>query len=97
MKRIDHKGFEKKLSQRLGRAVAAGGLPPCTCWDCIRRDGLTPPKGLRSKHRARYPYAIFDKDPGGEPIPTHTKRDEVEVGDSEGANLREAVRNRSAI
>lgn len=94
-KRITHKGFEAKLKARAQRAVDAGKLPPCLCWSCIRRDGLTPPKGLRQKHPDRYPFAVFEKDPGGEPVPTQRKKSEHKVTTgSEHHNLREAVRNR---
>lgn len=97
-KRVGHKGFDAKLRRRAECAVEAGNLPPCTCWDCIRSDGLTPPKDLRHRFPARYPYSIFGKDEGGEPVTTLSKKTEHKiVGGSEASNLREAVRNRSAM
>lgn len=98
-KRIAHKGFEAKLQLRADAAQQAGKLPPCTCWSCLRDDGLTPPLGLRAKYPDRYPFSEFGEDLGGEPTATRSKRSEEHgiAGGSEGSNLREAVRNRSVI
>lgn len=75
----------------------------CQCFDCLRRAGYTPPKVERAHHPSISPYAVWGKDVGGEPVITQgaRKKDKEDAYSdmeaSEGHNLREAVRNRSAI
>jgi hypothetical protein len=74
----------------------------CQCWDCLRQAGFTPPKGERGNHPSISPHGVFGKDEGGEPVLTHGTRrskdkDQVGTTPSEGHELRESVRNRSAI
>lgn len=38
----------------------------CTCWDCLRGDGITPKRGNAHKHRRLYPNHIMRTD-NGEP------------------------------
>lgn len=91
-------GFKAQLSARIAKAFAEGKPQPCSCWDCLRRAGLTPPLSLRSHHPQRMPHRVFGEDVGGEPVINEKqKTDEVEIRGVEGAHLKEAVRNRSAI
>lgn len=51
--------FTKRNKQR--------GKKACQCWDCIRAEGLTPPRPLLHKHKALYvqlpenPYIVKNK------------------------------------
>lgn len=83
----------------------------CTCWDCLRAVGLTPPFQLRHKYPRRYPHTVFNKlqlledgtspftgDTGGVPqakVSRETKKSHQTA--EEQAHLREAVRNREVI
>lgn len=35
----------------------------CVCWDCLRARGITPPLGIRAKHRI-YPSEFIPQGPG---------------------------------
>lgn len=90
---------------RIRRAQQEGRLGTCTCWDCVRAIGLTPPYELRNKHPRRYPHTIFDQndgtgrgDPDGVPQGKASKSKSPKAqSNAEKAHLREAVRNREAI
>lgn len=72
----------------------------CTCWDCVREMGLTPPLWYRDKHPRRYPHELFTQDIRGEPRGSRQKKDErdLKTTDSDDRRaLRAAVRNREAI
>lgn len=48
----------------------------CLCWDCLRRDGLTPPLALRKRHRL-YPSDKEMSGPGiDEPALRKEERDD---------------------
>lgn len=76
--------FHEKARAKLGPGA-------CTCWDCCRAVGLTPPFQVRHKHPRRYPHTVFNRhddtkadgtectggDRGGNPLgrPTKDKTD----------------------
>lgn len=43
------------------RKIEAAGVR-CTCWDCIRAVGVTPPVTMRDKHKRLYPQAEMTED-----------------------------------
>lgn len=96
------KGFQEKLKLRNpGIKIDSPGYDAgkCTCWECLRRDGLTPPQGMRTRFPGKYPYAVFDKQIQGEPVPTMARvsKDEKAESTTEQRHLREAVANREVM
>lgn len=84
-------------------------LRTCTCWDCLRQCGLTPPFELRHKFPRRYPHTVFnDKhpdiprgDPNGKPTgfarAERKEKPETPAEATDKQHLRAAIRNREAI
>ncbi len=69
----------------------------CTCWDCLRAQGITPPLFLRDKHPVKYPRIVFGTDVDGVPRQTQQKKSKDKATHDERKHLWEAVRNREAI
>jgi len=86
----NHPKFSALIGQR-----KRDGL--CCCWDCLRSDGITPPRGYRTTYNRLYPHTVFEKDPGGEPFGKSRKTEKPDQVTESGKQLREAVANRSVI
>lgn len=95
---------------KVAAAQKAGRLGNCTCWDCLRAIGMTPPYMVRDKYPRQYPHTIFNDrdeeqydhgDPMGQPRGNRRKaKKEEQVTQAEAAErraLRAAVRNREVI
>ncbi len=98
-------GFGYRIAEFKTRGRRMLGHDPCTCWDCLRAEGLTPPYGDRDRHPQRYPHAVFARsddghtgDRGGHPLAGPVQREQHKAGSaSEGRQFREAIRNREAM
>jgi hypothetical protein len=94
--------FHDKVKQ----AQRDGRLGSCTCWDCLRAIGMTPPFMLRDKYPRRYPHTVFNRthfddahgDPDGDPMPDRKSKEKHSPKErQESSHLKAAVRNREAI
>ena len=91
----------KRTKAGYSRKIEALGLT-CTCWDCLRASGITPPMIMRDRHPRLHPRTIFAVDFGGVPSGARkgTDGDEPDLRTldaDERRALRAAVRNREAI
>jgi len=92
--------FQRAVEQR---KIAGRLRPSCTCYDCIRAAGLTPPKGELKSYPRRYPYAVPELVDMGENPPrivldrVRSEDKPLRTSDEAKEHLREAVRNREAI
>lgn len=101
--------FQRALEKRRQEVRQRTGHDPCTCWDCLRKDGLTPPYPRRAKHPTYGSKPVvmngttdpeLTGDPKGRPRPwiKHSQEeDKPKVEDAERAHLREAIKNREVI
>lgn len=93
------KGYYRTLEEARRR----GRLGKCTCWDCLRRAGITPDLSMRDKHPTLQGLVLAGDYQG---IPTRVAKESTPEEASaeakaqareEKAHLREAVANREAI
>jgi hypothetical protein len=83
------------FNDKVREAQRAGRLGHCTCWDCLRAAGMTPPYMVRDKYPRLYPRTIFNRRPDDE-------LDGIEIphGDPEGkptANRKNQSREDKAV
>jgi hypothetical protein len=70
----------------------------CTCWDCLREQGITPPEFQRDKFPRLYPRRVMvGSSPPVEQKSGAQKDEKYKATAEEKASLKDAIRNREVI